>query len=320
MKLGRTLVISLLFFVAVALFLFQRRIDKDVLEIVPDEVSRGFVLAPAEQIVRIEILDRVRKTSPGLELSGSGWVLTDPVSCPADLQTVRGLVLALQAAAQRTRIRAEKDWGEYGLEKPDLEVTLVTNKKKTGVLAFGFRSPVGSAVYGRWVPERGYIFLPPEVKSLFETSLFALREKRIFRTPSAELRKVSIALGANAYQWKKEGGKWYWFEPVAKFGVELAAPRMELVLQALYSLHIKEFLEIKKSDPQVGLQSVKDRIKLEGEDAEEILRFGNEVPRSNAYYGVKDEDEEVFLVDRVNIYRLLDVLRAVENESMKLPN
>lgn len=317
MKLGRTLIIGLLFAVVAAVYMYQRHIDKDVMAIIPDEVGRGFSLEQNEAIIRIEVLDRSKKTATKLELSKEGWTVTSPVLYPADPKTADGFATVLRFAAKLTRIRAEKDWSEYGLEKPQLEVVMATDKKREKVLAVGNVSPVGKVVYARWSGERGYVLLPAEIKAVFEGSLYSLLDKRVFLMPRAEIRKVSIEMGPKAYEWKKDGEKWYWFEPVSKFGKEVPPERMELILNALAGVHIKEFLEgEERSKSELGFFMIHDRIKLEGESGdEEIFHFGNEVPVKNAYYGMKGDEEKVFLVDRVNVFRLMDFLRAIENET-----
>ena len=130
MKLGRTLVISFLFAVVVAVYIFQHRIDKEAMSIVPDEISRGVSLESGEVITRIEILDRVKKTETDLEFSNGGWTVTAPVIYPADKQAAGGFAATLRFATKLTRLRAERDWSEYGLERPKLEVGIETDKKK----------------------------------------------------------------------------------------------------------------------------------------------------------------------------------------------
>ena len=317
MKLGRTLAIILVFGFAVGIYLFQHRIDKDIISIIPDEVSRNFSLDAKEQVTRIEIQDRAKKTEIVLEfLKDEGWMITAPGVYPAGGQTANGLVAALRFASKQTRIRADKEWGEYGLETPSLEIRLVTDKKKKAALTIGTTSPVGKAVYGRWTSERGYMLLPPELKSSFEVSLYDLREKRIFNTPPAQVQKVLIEMGPNSYEWKKEKGKWFWLEPVEKIGKTIPSRRMEFILAALSELYVKEFLDKnKQSKAELGFFMVHDRIRITGASgAEENFFFGNEVPVKNAYYGMKEETGKVILIDRVKVFQLLDILRAIENE------
>jgi hypothetical protein len=317
MKLGRTVAITLLFAAVAAVYFIQKDIDRESASVVPDEVNRGFSLNDSERVVRIEISDRKADSRITLELLDGKWTILSPVRYLADADAAGGLAASLRLAAKQTRVRAEKDMKEYGFEAPQLEVTMVTDKKKKETLEFGNVSPVGRAVYARWASERGYILLPLEVRSVFECSLYTLIEKRIFREAFENIRKVTIGMGAHDYQWKKENGKWYWLEPVPKFGKELPGSRMEAILGSLWALHIKEFVEGDTRTPaEFGFYVIHDKITLEGKaGAEETLFFGNELLPQNAYYGMKSGEKKVFLVDRVKVFQLLDVLREVENES-----
>jgi len=317
MKLGRTFIITLLFLIAAAVYLFQRRIDRDIMETtVPDEVSRSFSLKTDDEVSSILVRNHSKKTELTMELSAEGWALMSPLTHPADKNVVQGFILALRHAAQQTRLRAEKDWAEYGLEKPALEIELKTSKGKKGKLAIGDASPMGNTLYARWTDEQGYILLPVEIKSVFDASVYNLQEKRIFFMPPEQVEKVFIEMGSNTFQWKKENGKWFWLDPVEKLGKELPAGRMDAVLSAVLGLYVKDFLYgNKKTKDELGFYIIQDRISLKSRTGEsEIFHFGNEVPVQNAYYGMKDEAGDVFLVERTKVYQLLDLLRAVENE------
>lgn len=317
MKFARTFVISLLFIAAVAIYFVQRGIDQDIKAIMPDEVSRDFSLDANEKIVRIEIINHLEAKNISLDLTDGEWTITAPILAQADKLTAKGFAAALRFASKQTRLRPEKDWGEYGLEKPQLEVFLETDKKKKRTLALGALTPVGKAAYARWTSERGYMLLPLELKEVFESSLYALREKRVFQMPPEKIRKIYIEMGSHTYEWKKDGEKWYWFEPIGKFGKEFPTDRAELVLKILSGLYAKEFMDSNEEPNEtLGFYIIHDRIRLEDDaEGEEVLHFGNEVPSRDGYYGMKEKDGIVFLVERGKIYQLLDLLREIENES-----
>ena len=317
MKLGRTIVIACLFLMAFLGYLFQRRIDRDVSDVkVQDEASRVFFFGAGEEVKRIEIFDQEEDQTIALELTPEGWILRAPVAHPANTNIVREFIPALRYAASQKRLAPEKDWAEYGLETPRLSIMVVTDQGNQGVLTLGDRTPVGNSIYARWSLEPGYVLLPTDMESVLGTSLYGFREKRIFTMPPQDVRNVFVELGANTYQWKKKNEKWYWLEPINKFGEEVPSKRMELVLSALSGLYAREFLEeTEKTDAEMGFFMIQDRVVLKDLDGnEEVLYFGDEVPLQNAYYGMKKGSEEKIFVERTKIYQLLDLLRAVENE------
>ncbi|MDD5227107.1 MAG: DUF4340 domain-containing protein [Candidatus Omnitrophica bacterium] len=335
MKLTRTIVFILLFALVVAIYLFQVRLNKQALTIIPDEVNRTVVISKNDLIDRVELRDNVQKTQIALRKKNGVWALERPVRYPAESQIIEGFTIAARMASQQPRLRAEKEWSEYGLATPDLEIQFGLPGKRAVTLLIGAEAPVGKAVFAKWAEERGFFLLQPEMKSMFRQSVYALRQKRLFRTPADKIQKITVEMGEHSYQWKKDGGVWYWFEPVEKLGQKIPEGRLDLVLGGLQSLHVREFLDNnKKSKAELGFFMIHDRIWVETEDGppekqdearpssqggkKEAFYFGNEVPEKNAYYGFREGEDVVFLVDRAKVIELFDLMKKVQMEEPKL--
>jgi len=320
MKLVRTLVFMLLFATVVAIYLVQVHLAKQTLMIIPDEVNRTVKISKNDLIDRVELCDHVQKTKIMLRKENGVWMLERPVRCLAEGQVAEGFAIAARMASQQPRLRAEKEWGEYGLAKPEFEIKFGLTGKRMVTLLIGAQAPIGKAVFARWAEERGFFLLPPEMKAMFRQSVYGLREKRLFRAPSDKIQKIYVEMGEQTYQWKKDGGQWYWFEPVAKFGKKIPAGQMDLVLEGIRSLHAREFLDSnEKSKAELGFFMIHDLIRVESEDGKkETFYFGNEVPEKNAYYGFLEGEEVVFFVDRVNVVGLFDLMRKFQVEDPKL--
>ncbi|MBU9889417.1 MAG: DUF4340 domain-containing protein, partial [Candidatus Omnitrophica bacterium] len=277
-------------------------------------VNRRVVLNDQDKVSRIEILDRVRKTETVLRKEDDRWFLEVPVRYPADEAVVEGVEIAARMASRQPRLRAEKDWDEYGLARADLEVRIDVPKRKAETLFIGAQAPLGNAVFARWDFERGYLLLQAEMMHVFGQSVYSLREKRVFRTPPEEVRTVYIEMGPRSYQWKKHDGRWFWMEPIAKFGREMPPQSMNRVLTALRNLYAKKFLDgDTRSGSELGFFIIHDRIKITPEfGSPEVLHFGNEVPMENAYYGFRENESTVFLIDRGKVIALIDLLKRIE--------
>jgi hypothetical protein len=219
--------------------------------------------------------------------------------------------------SQKPRLRAEREWAEYGLEKPEIQVRLEFQKRNAAELLLGIQAPVGRAVFAKWSEERGYFLIAPEMKAVFHQSVYGLREKRLFRLPVSEYRKISVGMGGCSYQWKRDDASWVWMEPVSKFGQKIPDAQMVLILQAIQGLHVKEFLDnTKQSKAELGFFMIHDLIRDDCEGGkQEAFYFGNEVAERNAYYGLLEGDGTVFLLDRGKVIDFFDLMKKIQDEA-----
>jgi len=320
MKILRTIVFILLFVAVAVVYVYQARLAKQALTITPDEVNRNVVITQEERVERVELIDHAQKTQITLKKTNGAWALEAPVRYPAEGRMVEGFLAVIRMASKYPRLQAEKEWEEYGLATPELEVTFDRSGKNPAALLLGANAPVGKFVYARWKEERGYFLLPVEMKAAFRQSVYALREKRLFRVPSENFKKIYVEMGAQSYQWKKDGEDWYWFEPVSKLGQKIPIEQIEPVLAVLRNLHVKEYRDNnKRSRAELGFFMIHDLIRIESEGGKtETFYFGNEVPEENAYYGFREGENVVFYVDRGKVIELFDLMRKFQKENPEL--
>jgi hypothetical protein len=317
MKLLRTIVFILLFAAVVVVYVFQARLAKQTLAITPDEVNRNVVIAQDDVLDRIELIDHAQKIQIALRKANGAWALEVPVRYPAEGRMAEGFLAVLRMATKYPRLQAEKEWEEYGLAAPEVEITFGRPGKNPATLLLGSNAPVGKFVYARWKEERGYFLMPVEMKAAFRQSVYALREKRLFRVPTENFKKIYVEMGAQSYQWRKDGETWYWFEPVSKLGQKIPLEQIEPVLAVLRNLHVKEFRDNNtKSRAELGFFMIHDLIRIESEGGKtETFYFGNEVPEENAYYGFLEGENVVFYVDRGKVIELFDLMRKFQKEN-----
>lgn len=320
MRFFRTFVFICLFVAAAAAYVYQSRLAKQALSSIPDEVNRNVTITLQDGIERVELRDHVQKTQITLHRDEKSWLLEMPVRYPAEGKIVDGFLAAARMASKQPRLQAEKEWEEYGLAAPELEIAFDIIGKKQAVLLLGASAPVGKSIFAKWKDERGYFLLPPEIKSVFRQSVYGLREKRLFRAAPEDFKKIYVEMGAQSYQWKKDGDAWYWFEPVPKLGQKIPNEQIEPVLAVLRNLHVKEFRDNnKKSRAELGFFMIHDLIRVESEGGKtEIFYFGNEIPEENAYYGFLEGENVVFYVDRGKVIELFDLMRKFQKENLGL--
>lgn len=329
MNFGRTLVFILLFFVVMTVYLYEKRLEKQILEKVPDEVRRQVSFSPKDRINRIELIHHgSAEPAPKiiLLLKNGKWRLESPVKAPAEPTVIEGLAASAMWISKQPRLRVEKGLEEYGLAKPELEVVFGLSASKpeenedaprSEILSLGNQAPVGNTIYARWGSEQGYLLLPGEIKSVFEQTVYGMREKRLFCLPEKDYAKIFIEVGNQSYQWKKDGDAWFWLEPVSRLGQKVPAPLIQSVLGVLQGLYIKEFLDTNQaSKAELGFFMIHDRIWVESaQGTKTTVHFGNEVPMQNAYYGFREGDPGVFLLDRGKVIQFWDLLQTIGKTS-----
>jgi hypothetical protein len=317
MKTSVTFTVVLLFLVVSAAFFYLNPFDKPIIQregVLPAEVSMELLEDQAEDqnINFIQIQNLETKQTITLHRKNEKWQMTFPFSYPAEPQLAEGLVTALKLSKKARKLIPEKNWAEYGLQRPSLKVGIETRPGKRHYLSFGDASPIGRNVFARWDNEKEYFLVSTDLKKAFERSPYSLRLKQIFRTPLQEISKVRIKTESEQYEMTYQNGKWIWVEPVSRIGESLLKAQTDEILAAISDLNVKEFLDAeKKSASKLGLSLISPSIKIWGKGKEkESLQLGNEVPTKEAFYAKREDEKVLLLVARNNIRQLFQMVET----------
>lgn len=322
MKITSTIIFTILFIAVLSVYLFQGKMEKNISDLPIERPLTNFSIDEKVKISELKLEDKKTKKTIVLEGINGNWVMKKPVFYPADILRVDGILMALKAASERKRLRPEKEWGEYGLEEPSLRVGLKTeNNKEWQYLYLGDKAPIGDAFFAKWDGDESYFLIPAVMKKSLEKTVYSLREKRIFRMPLKDIRKISIELGSYSFEWIKDDNLWYWMEPIKNMGKKISGENIALILREIKNLYIKEFLDNEKRDKfSLGFFMIKDRIKIESlSGIKEDLYFGNEMPLRSSYYSLLEGEDSLFLVDRGKIFQLIDLLETIKNKESDFP-
>lgn len=318
MKSSVTISFTVLFLVVVAAYLWLKPQNTTKIIEGPPQVMRLLFLEENDEIVLIEIDNKEKDQVITLALENGTWYLKHPVFYEADPVIVHGLVAALTMSFRERRLKPEKGWEEYGLEKPRMRISIETKQShQRRSLYLGDTSPVGRFIYGRWEGEKEYFLLAPEIKSAFERTVYSLRQKKIFRGNLENLVKIQVMVDREPYELSRRNGTWYWVEPIEVLGEKVALTHIKELITQMEGLYIKDFLdEAQWQRRDAGVEAARNSITLFYEkDTSEQLILAKEMPKRDAYYGIRKDEDVLFLVARDNIRHLFQVLETAALEA-----
>src|SRR5258706_14102487 len=101
-----------------------------------------------DEVKKIDIKRKEGETTSVLFNDKGKWVLTSPVSLPAESTQVASITsTAANLTADRVVDTNVTDLAAYGLAPPVMQLDITTKDGKTQKLLFGENTPVGSNVY-----------------------------------------------------------------------------------------------------------------------------------------------------------------------------
>jgi hypothetical protein len=191
-------------------------VDEKAKEDQPSPDAAPKILDIAEdQFQEIEIRP-AGKPAVILKTTESGeWEMTAPETWPVDQSTAGSLVSTLSSLnSDRLVEENATDFKPFGLESPELEVSV---RKKDGSavrLLVGDQNPTGSYYFARLADDPRLFTLPSYNKSSLEKTPSDLRDKRLLRFDSGKLARVELqAKGQTVEFGKNDDKQWQIVKP-----------------------------------------------------------------------------------------------------------
>jgi len=253
----------------------------------------------------------------GLTLANSGkeivltkaedgeWTITSPIATEADESTVDGLVRNLKNA-ETDRIVADStaDLGAFGLDEPEVKVSLLLGEERTESLCIGDKSPTGSYVFANMAGSHEVFTTRSSLLSNVKKELFDLRDRHVLGFEKDEVEKFELKQrGKLLFVLSKTGSEWQMEQPQ-----KLQGDRSEVdkILNKLKYGKAKAFVtekaeELKsygldKPDIEVTLWLGKDK-------AKKLLRIGD-AKTPDRYYAQDEARDPIFTVDSTFVVEL----------------
>ena len=199
------LVVALLL---VGLYLYDIHQDKEkeqvektakvLLGIKTDQID-AIILAGGKEAIELR---KAKDTDKG------NWKITAPIRATADSLAIEGLKNRL-ADLKYTRVIAEKtdDPARFGLDDPSFLITYNAGKV-SGQLAFGSLTPLEDGYYVRKNKDKRIYLVDKFDKEQLFTSLFELRDKRLFTLQPEKVNRLLIDRETGKWNLVKKEGQW----------------------------------------------------------------------------------------------------------------
>ncbi len=141
------------------------------------------------------------------------WEITNPIHVPAGSFAVSGLLDAATGVIPQQSLGSASNLKEYGLDKPQAQITLTTSNGQTVGLEIGNASPVGSTSYARTKPGGKLYQVDTSTKGALTKSASDLRQRTVADFANTDVQKVRLVSPAGTLvltrvasdRWKIEG-------------------------------------------------------------------------------------------------------------------
>lgn len=219
-----------------------------------------------------------------IKKDGAAWKIVTPVTADAAEAEAAGLTSALaQLEFLRVIDPNPSALGDYGLDKPRVEIAFKVGDKTSGRLYLGSKTPTGTGLYARRNDE-AQVFLVSEYRdAALNRSTFDLRDKTFAVVPRAKVQSIQIANGAQTLVLTKKDDAWRLTAPIDARAEFSAA---EAVIGRIESATVKSIVSEHAGDPdlkQYGLDKPQVRLTLNLEGATAVLDFGGPADNGGVY-------------------------------------
>ena len=250
-----------------------------------------------------------------LEKENGSWKLAAPIEAKADEAAVDGLASELSSTLlERSLESSPVDWKDYGLENPNLKITVGLKDGRRLNLELGDRDFNQASVFGRVPHLAKVLVLPASLYTTVDKELLDFRDKSVLDFDREQVREVRIRARRKTYRLQKEGEDWSIREPI-----QARADRAEIrsLLSDLEFARVEEFVERGAGRLKTyGLNEPSSRVDLFLGDsrARKTLLVGKQVGAQ--FYAKDDSGEDVFRIKEDLVDKLVLDLSKLRDRKM----
>lgn len=184
----------------------------------PDDSGTGqeklFPQAKEDTIDEITVRNESGEVTTLKKTDGT-WKLTAPVAVNASASDATNLAGAL-AGMEITRVLDENpsSLGEYGLDKPRIQIDFKAPGQPEGHLYIGEKTPTGAALYVRRNDDKKVLLIGAFNEPTLNRTTFDLRDKTFIAIPRAKVQSIEIVNDGKPVVLTKKEKEWRVTTPV----------------------------------------------------------------------------------------------------------
>jgi len=176
---------------------------------------KAFDVSP-ENIVEVEIKNVAGETTR-VERIEANWQVMAPQKADADAAAVASITSSLASLeVQRVVDEMPADLGQYGLERPQIEVAFrARDQKEFDRLQIGDKTPTGGDLYAKKPGENRVFLISSFLDATFNKTAFDFRDKRILKFDRDAANGIELINGPTTIQLTRAGTEWRLSKPIA---------------------------------------------------------------------------------------------------------
>jgi len=182
----------------------------------PDKDAPPKILSiPEDQFKEVQLKRASGETTVVKKGDDAKWSITEPKGLRADQESVNSMVSSLSSLTS-DRLIEEKaaNLGEFGLEKPPLEVVVTKKDGKTEKLLIGDDTPTSGGAFAKLANDPRVFTVASWVKTNVDKKSADLRDKRLLTFDSDKITRVELqGKGAPIEFGKNNQNEWQILKP-----------------------------------------------------------------------------------------------------------
>lgn len=232
-----------------------------------------------------------------VEKDDGEWKIVEPVSAPAERQTIMQILDALAELKYERNIGERTDLESFGLSEPEVAVEIKGSQEEIGKLLLGAHTPDGGNFYIRKAGEQQVFTATKSAKDKIDRSLYDMRDKTLFDFSAPDVKTLTISRNGQALAFvNRPKGEWTMTSPEEH---SAGTGRITALLDSIRYARIKKFVEEHASDlGDYGLAPPSARVELGLDEGTRVLSFGKEsASDSRGIYASRNSKPQVLELD-----------------------
>jgi hypothetical protein len=218
-----------------------------------------------------------------LKKDGTGWSIVAPTTVMASQSEANAVASGVsQLEIVRVIDANPTNLGEYGLEKPRVEVEFKGADQQPGHLYIGEKTPTGANLYARRNDDKQVFLIASFQESTLNRTTFDLRDKTLITIPRAKAQSVEITNAGKTVVLKKDK-EWRIASPI---DARADYSSSEAILGRIESAQTKSIVaeNVAPADlKQYGLDKPEAQVTVNLEGSKAVLQFGRAADDTAVY-------------------------------------